>query len=430
MDTIQQVVSETFSREANRTLAALIGTVRDFELAEDALQDALLVALERWPVDGIPRNPGAWITTTARHKAIDRLRRENTLARKQVVLQALLEQEEQSGEEEMEDTSIPDERLKLMFTCCHPALALDAQVALTLHTLGGLSTAEIASAFLVPIPTLAQRLVRAKRKIRDARIPYRVPEARVLGERVDAVLCVLYLIFNEGYTARSGSELIRRELCDESIRLAHLLAQLLIQESLNSEVPEALGLLALLLLHDSRREARVGPGGELVLLEDQDRSRWDSSKIEEGISIMERALQMRQPGPYQVQAAISALHTQAKHAEETDWPQIAALYNILMSMTPSPIVELNRAVAVAMADGPLQGLALLDRTNLKEELSDYYLFHAARADLLRRARRMRDAREAYSQALNLCHNERERAFLNRRLKEVIQQISMEDGNDC
>jgi RNA polymerase sigma-70 factor, ECF subfamily len=426
MDTIQQVVSETFSREANRTLAALIGTVRDFELAEDALQDALLVALERWPVDGIPRSPGAWITTTARHKAIDRLRRENTLARKQVVLQALLEQEEQSGEEEMEDTSIPDERLKLMFTCCHPALALDAQVALTLHTLGGLSTAEIASAFLVPIPTLAQRLVRAKRKIRDARIPYRVPEARVLGERVDAVLCVLYLIFNEGYTARSGSELIRRELCDESIRLAHLLTQLLIQESLDSEVPEALGLLALLLLHDSRREARVGPGGELVLLEDQDRSRWDSSKIEEGISIMERALQMRQPGPYQVQAAISALHTQAKHAEETDWPQIAALYNILMSMTPSPIVELNRAVAVAMADGPLQGLALLDRTNLKEELSNYYLFHAARADLLRRAMRMRDAREAYSQALNLCHNERERAFLNRRLKEVIQQISMED----
>ncbi len=423
MDAIQQVVSETFSREANRTLAALIGTVRDFELAEDALQDALLVALERWPVDGIPRNPGAWITTTARHKAIDRLRRENALARKQVALQALLEQEELSGEEEMEDTSIPDERLKLMFTCCHPALALDAQVALTLHTLGGLSTAEIASAFLVPIPTLAQRLVRAKRKIRDARIPFRVPEARVLGERVDAVLCVLYLIFNEGYTARSGNELIRRELCDESIRLAHLLTQLLMQESLDSEVPEALGLLALLLLHDSRREARVGPGGELILLEAQDRSRWDSSKIEEGISIMERALQMRQPGPYQVQAAISALHTQAKHAEETDWPQIAALYNILMSMTPSPIIELNRAVAVAMADGPLQGLALLDRTNLREELSDYYLFHAARADLLRRAGRMRDAREAYSQALNLCHNERERAFLGRRLKEVIQQIS-------
>ena len=239
MDTIQQVVSETFSREADRILATLIGTVRDFELAEDALQDALLVALERWSVEGIPRNPGAWLTTTARHKAIDRLRRENTLARKQVVLQALLEHEEQRGAEEMEETSIPDERLKLMFTCCHPALALEAQVALTLHTLGGLSTAEIASAFLVPLPTMAQRLVRAKRKIRDAGIPYRVPEAHVLGERVDAVLCVLYLIFNEGYMAMSGNELIRRELCDESIRLARLLAVLLNQESLHGEVPEA-----------------------------------------------------------------------------------------------------------------------------------------------------------------------------------------------
>ena len=425
MDTIQQVVSETFSREGDRILAALIGTVRDFELAEDALQDALLVALERWSVDGIPHNPSAWITTAARHKAIDRLRRENTLARKQVVLQVLLEQEEQRGEEDLEDTSIPDERLKLMFTCCHPALALDTQVALTLHTLGGLSTNEIASAFLVPVPTMAQRLVRAKRKIRDAGIPYRVPEMRVLGERVDALLCVLYLIFNEGYTAMSGSELIRRELCDESIRLARLLTTLLIQESLYREVPEALGLLALVLLHDSRREARVGPGGELVLLEDQDRSRWDSDKIKEGLSTLERALHMRQPGPYQVQAAISALHAQAKHPEDTDWPQIAALYHELMRMTPSPIIELNRAVAIAMADGPLQGLALLDQTILKKELSDYYLFHAARADLLRRAGRMNDARDAYTQALKLCLNERERAFLHHRLTEVTQHIELE-----
>jgi RNA polymerase sigma-70 factor (ECF subfamily) len=426
MDTIQQVVSETFSREADRILAALIGTVRDFELAEDALQDALLVALERWSVEGIPRNPGAWITTTARHKAIDRLRREDTLTRKQVILRALLEMEEQRGEEEMEDASIPDDRLKLMFTCCHPALALEAQVALTLHTLGGLSTAEIASAFLVPVPTMAQRLVRAKRKIRDAGIPYRVPEAHVLGERVEAVLYVLYLIFNEGYAATSGSELIRRELCDESIRLARLLTTLLNQEVLYREVPEAMGLLALVLLHDSRREARVGPDGELVLLEDQNRSSWDSGKIEEGLSILERALHMRQPGPYQVQAAISALHAQAKHPEDTDWPQIAALYNALMRMTPSPIVELNRAVAIAMADGPLQGLALLDRTNLGKELSDYYLFHAARADLLRRAGRMRDARDAYTQALKHCLNERERTFLNHRLTEVTQHISIED----
>lgn len=429
MNTTQQVVADTFAREADRILAALIGTVRDFELAEDALQDALIVALERWPVDGIPRNPGAWMTTTARHKAIDRLRRESTLARKQELVQTLLKQEEQRGAEEMDDASIADERLKLMFTCCHPALALEAQVALTLHTLGGLATAEIASAFLVPLPTMAQRLVRAKRKIRDAGIPYRVPETHLLGERVDAVLSVLYLIFNEGYAATSGDELIRRELCDEAIRLARVLTRLLMQELLFSEIPEAMGLLALLLLHDARREARVGPEGELVLLEDQDRSRWNHSKIQEGVGIIERALHMRQPGPYQVQAAISALHAQAARAEDTDWPQIAALYTELMSMIPSPVVKLNRAVAIAMADGPLQGLALLDRTTLGKELGDYYLFHAARADLLRRAGRMRDAQAAYTLALNLCYNERERAFLRRRLAEVSQEDRFEQEDD-
>ena len=421
MDTTQQVISETFAREADRILASLIGTVRDFELAEDALQDALLVALERWPIDGIPRNPGAWMMATSRHKAIDRLRRETTLARKAAVLETLFELEEQRGEEEMDEASIPDERLKLIFTCCHPALALEAQVALTLHTLGGLSTPEIASAFLVPLPTMAQRLVRAKRKIRDAGIPYRVPETSLLGERVDAVLFVLYLIFNEGYSAAFGDRLIRRELCDEAIRLTRVLTQLLMQELLLSEVPEAMGLLALMLLHDARREARVGPEGELVLLEEQDRSRWDRGKILEGVSIMERLLLMKRPGPYQIQAAISALHAQAEHAEDTDWPQIAALYHELMKMTPSPVIELNRAVALAMADGPLKGLKLLDQPVLKQELSDYYLFHAARADLLRRVGRLGDAGDAYTLALNLCQNERERAFLRRRLVEVSQR---------
>ena len=423
MDITHQVVADTFRQESGRILATLIGSVMDFELAEDALQDAMLVALERWPVEGIPRNPGAWITTAARHKAIDRLRRMYTLARKQELLQSLVEQEEPvegggEGAGEMEDSAFPDERLKLMFTCCHPALALEAQVALTLHTLGGLATTEIASAFLVPVPTMAQRLVRAKRKIRDAGIPYRVPEAGFLGERVDAILCVLYLIFNEGYAATSGNQLIRQELCDEAIRLARVLTMLLREQLLLAAAPEALCLLALLLLHNSRRTARVGAEGELVLLEEQDRALWNQHEIQEGLAALELALRMRRPGPYQVQAAISALHAQAKRAGDTDWSQIAALYGELLRMTPSPVVELNRAVAVAMAENPLAGLTLLDRPGLGQALDEYYLFHAARADLLRRAGRLREASSAYAQALDLCHNERERAFLSRRLAEV------------
>src|SRR5215831_12596369 len=418
MDAAQRMVAQTFRQEADRILAGLISVVRDFELAQDALADALLIALERWPVEGIPRNPGAWILTIARRKAINRLHRETTLARKQLLLQELLEQEEQQGAEEMDDLSIPDERLKLMFTCCHPALALEAQVALTLHTLGGLSTAEIASAFLVPHATMAQRLVRAKHKIKEAGLPYRVPPVEALGERVEAVLFVLYLIFNEGYSATCGQELIRRDLCDEAIRLARVLTMLLVQESLHEALPEALGLLALMVLHDSRRNARVGVDGAPLLLEEQDRALWDQGKKREGLAILGEGLRMQNPGPYQIQAAISALHMQAERPEDTDWPQIVALYGHLWRLTPSPIIELNHAVAVAMADGPLAGLVLLDRPEMLRALSMYHLFHAARADLLQRVGRLTEASSAYREALTLCQNEHDRVYLHRRLTEV------------
>jgi RNA polymerase sigma-70 factor (ECF subfamily) len=405
-------IERLYREESGRILATLIRLLGDFDLAEEALQEAFASALEQWPVEGAPRNPRAWLVGTARHKAVDRLRRRTRFEARRVELERLAALEAQPEPLDGADGPVADDRLRLIFTCCHPALAVEGQVALTLRTLCGLTTEEIARAFLVPVPTMAQRLVRAKQKIREAGIPYRVPPALELPERLDAVMLVVYLVFNEGYAATSGDAWVRTALCGEAIRLGRLLCELMPDRA------EARALLALMLLHDSRREARVGPEGEIVLLEEQDRRRWDSAQIREGLRLVEAALREGATGFYGLQAAIAALHAQAARAEETDWRQIARLYDLLARGHPSPVVELNRAAAVAMAEGPEPGLRLLDALAARGDLRDYHRLPAARADLLRRLGRWAEAVDAYRGALALVGNEPERRFLERRLAEA------------